>query len=203
MAYRTTPKIAARQAALRENLLNAALSLVAEGGFGALTIAATANRAGVATGTVYKYFASKGELCAEVFRLGTEKEVAQVQAAASLEGKTRVRLENAVGRFAERALQAPRLAYALIAEPADSLVDKERLNYRRAYAAIFEQLVSEGVENGEFAPQNPAISAAALVGIIAEALIGPLTWQEEQQAEDQGKLIAQLQAFCVRAVGAG
>jgi len=202
MAYRTTPKIAARQAALRENLLNAALSLVAEGGFSALTIAATASRAGVATGTVYKYFASKGELCAEVFRQGTEKEVAQVQAAASLEGSTGARLENAVKRFAERALQAPRLAYALIAEPADSLVDSERLNYRRAYAEIFEKLVSEGVERSEFAPQNPTISAAALVGIIAEALIGPLAQQDGNSPEDPELLITQLQAFCLRAVGA-
>ena len=36
--------------------------------------------------------------------------------------------------FARRALRNPRLAWALIAEPVDPLVDAERLAYRERYA---------------------------------------------------------------------
>ena len=49
-------------------------------GFQGPTIHELASRAGVATGTVYKYFSSKSELCAAVFRRATDIEVSKVRA---------------------------------------------------------------------------------------------------------------------------
>jgi AcrR family transcriptional regulator len=82
MAYRPTEKTLARKVQIRQRLLDAALGLVSGGGFGALTIVAVAAQAGIATGAVYKHFESKAQLCAEVFRIATEKEVAMVRATA-------------------------------------------------------------------------------------------------------------------------
>ncbi len=202
MAYRRTEKIAARQALLRQTLLKSALKLVAQDGFSALTIVALARTAGVATGTVYKYFDSKAQLCAEVFRMATEREVEQVRLQAEAEGAYAQRLLKTVETFAMRALRGRRLAYALIAEPVDPAVDTERLKYRQAYARIFEQLVADGITAGEFPPQQPAVSAAALVGVISEAMVGPLTWPEDGSAAllDSHQLIHAIQAFCLRAV---
>lgn len=203
MAYRHTEKTLARKAAVKEGLLVGALALVAEGGFGALTVAAAAQQAGMATGAVYKHFESKAALCAEVFRRATEKEVAMVRAAAVGHGTAPERLGHAVATFAERALRGRRLAYALIAEPVDPLVDVERLRFRHAYADIFQSLVEDGIRTGVFAAQTPSVSAAALVGVISEALVGPLSWQHDYQAPAaQAPLIAAIQSFCLRAVGA-
>lgn len=203
MAYRHTEKTLARKAAVKEGLLVGALAVVAEGGFGALTVAAAAQQAGMATGAVYKHFDSKAALCAEVFRRATEKEVAMVRAAAMTDGTPPVRLAQAVTIFAQRALRGRRLAYALIAEPVDPLVDEERLRFRHAYAEIFQSLVEDGVRTGAFAAQTPSVSAAALVGVIAEALVGPLSWQHDYQTPAaQAPLIAAIQSFCLRAVGA-
>ena len=203
MAYRHTEKTLARKAAVKEGLLVGALAVVAEGGFGALTVAAAAQQAGMATGAVYKHFESKAALCAEVFRRATEKEVAMVRCAAMTDGTPPVRLARAVATFAERALRGRRLAYALIAEPVDPLVDEERLRFRHAYAEIFQSLVQDGVRTGAFAAQTPSVSAAALVGVIAEALVGPLSWQHDYQTpEAQALLIAAIPSFCLRAVGA-
>ena len=203
MAYRHTEKTLARKAAVKEGLLVGALAVVAEGGFGALTVAAAAQQASMATGAVNKHFESKAALCAEVFRQATEKEVAMVRAAAMTDGTAPVRLAQAVATFAQRALRGRRLAYALIAEPVDPLVDEERLRFRHAYAEIFQSLVEDGVRTGAFAAQTPSVSAAALVGVIAEALVGPLSWQHDYQApEAQAPLIAAIQSFCLRAVGA-
>lgn len=47
---------------IREDIVRAATSLFAEVGWGATSIAAVAERAGVSTGNVYRYFASKEEL---------------------------------------------------------------------------------------------------------------------------------------------
>jgi AcrR family transcriptional regulator len=203
MAYRHTEKTLAHKAAVKEGLLAGAMALVAEGGFGALTVAAAAQQAGMATGAVYKHFESTAALCAEVFRRATEKEVAMVRMAATAVGSPPERLRQAISTFAGRALRGRRLAYALIAEPVDPLVDVERLRFRHAYAEIFQALVEDGVRAGAFAVQTPSVSAAALVGVIAEAMVGPLSWQHDYDTpEAQTPLIAAIQSFCLRAVGA-
>ena len=203
MAYRPTEKTLARKAEIRQKLLDAALALVSRGGFGALTMLAVAAEAGIATGAVYKHFESKAQLCAEVFRIATEREVAVVRVTALGMGSPSERLLHAVEAFALRALRNPRLAFALIAEPVDALVDAQRLLYRHAYANVFVELVAQGIASGEFADQTPSVSAAALVGVIAESMVGPLSWPTPDKPElAPDALIAAIQAFCLRAVSA-
>jgi AcrR family transcriptional regulator len=201
MPYRPTEKTQARKAAMRQRILDASLLMVSTGGFGALTINGVASEAGIASGAVYKHFESKAHLCAEVFRLATEKEVTVVRKHAWTDGPPATRLLNAIEAFAARAIRGRRLAYALIAEPVDVMVDAERLRYRRAYAEVFQKLVEDGIRTGDFPPQAAAISAAALVGVLSEALVGPLTWDERAEpAIEAAELIRSIQAFCLRAV---
>ncbi|WP_439134464.1 TetR/AcrR family transcriptional regulator [Pseudomaricurvus sp.] len=205
MAYRPTEKTEARRAAQYDLLLKTALSLVAREGFLGLTISAVAKEANVATGTLYKYFDSKAALCNAVFKLATEKEVDKVHRAAfpdPPETACRQRLINAMTTFAQRAIQAKRLAYALIAEPVDPQVDSERLVYRQAYADIYAELIKEGIKAKEFPQQNPEVSSAALVGVIAETLIAPLgrdKWHPLNEHDEQA-LINSIKQFCLRAV---
>lgn len=207
MPYRPTEKTEARKKAQYNLLLSTALTLVAKQGFQNLTIALLAEQAQVAIGTVYKYFDSKAELCAAVFRVATEKEVARVKSAAfpndsEVSGLTfELRLNNAIKIFSERALEGYRLAYALIAEPVDSIVQQERLKYRQAYGEIFEALIEEAIAAGEFCQQDSSISAAALVGTLAETLLGSIGRQiSESKKIDKQFLIQEIQGFCLRAV---
>jgi AcrR family transcriptional regulator len=203
MAYRPTAKTEARKAAQHQQLLEAAIHLVNHGGFAALTIQAVAQQAGIATGTVYKYFKDKASLSAEVFKRCTVKEVEQVRLATHDPAHTSIkeRLHHSIGVFAERAIQGRRLAYALIAEPVDALVDAERLIYRKAYADIWQELIEEGMASGECSPQIASVSAAALVGVVAESLVGPLAMAEDDRlALEKDKLIEAIQGFCWRAI---
>lgn len=52
----------------RENVLRAALELVAEHGFHGAPISSIANQAGVGMGTIYRYFANKDILITELFQ---------------------------------------------------------------------------------------------------------------------------------------
>jgi len=207
MAYRETEHTRAKKAHTRQRLLKAARDLVAEGGFAAATAAAVAKRSEVAAGSIYRHFPNKAELVAEVFRYATEHEVEMVYQATQTDSSCAERLQAGLTVFAQRALQGPRLAYALIAEPVDPRVEEERLKYRLAYAEIFEDLIREGMTAGEFVDQQPALSAAALVGMLSESLIGPLFIQREKTAindsdqPDHELLISQLNALCLRAVG--
>ncbi|WP_369601119.1 TetR/AcrR family transcriptional regulator [Hahella sp. SMD15-11] len=174
MAYRETERTRSRKERIRQSILDAARTLISEKGFRETSIADIAEKAGIATGSVYRYFTSKAELCAEVFRMASQREVDQVQAACTGPGTETDQLRAAIHCFARRALKGRRMAYALIAEPIDPLVDADRLHYRQKYADVFEDLILRGQASGRFHQVDAKVAAAALVGALAEALVGPL-----------------------------
>jgi len=189
VSYRPTVRTEARRLATRERIVRAATELVARGGYREAQVAEVARRAGIATGTVYRYFPSKAELAAEVFRAASQREVDAVAAAAAAHDDPREALAAAVETFARRALAGRRLAWALLAEPVDPAVEAERLAFRRAYAAIFADATHPD--------HDRELTAAAIVGAIAEALVGPLS--PTAGPHDEDALVAGLVAFCLRA----
>ncbi|HLR13310.1 MAG TPA: TetR/AcrR family transcriptional regulator [Burkholderiaceae bacterium] len=182
MAYRQTPAVQARLEDTRRRILKAARSLISEGGWQQAQVASVAAVAGIATGTVYRYFASKAELFAEVLSLVSQREVDVIKAISSSDGSAQARLHAAVATFVKRALRNPRLAYALIAEPCDPEIDAARLTYRAALSEAIRQIITHGQDNGEFHPDiQPDIAASVIVGGFMEGLIGPLSPLNHQQ----------------------
>jgi AcrR family transcriptional regulator len=188
----------------RERLLRAAQELIEDGGYGAASVIAIAERTGVAAGTLYRHFASKEELFVEVFRSVCDREVQAMQAAAegsSEDGPYIDRLETVLATFARRALRRPRLAWALIAEPVDPRVDAERLAYRERYAHMIADGLRQGIAAGELPDQNVELTAAALVGGCGEALVGPLSPLSGKKPPAE-QIVAALRTFVRRAAGA-
>lgn len=190
-----------RRAAGRDRILKAGLRLVRDGGFRELQITNVAAAAGIATGTVYLYFPSKSELCAEVFRLASRHEVAVLQEIAAADKPAGERLRGAVRAFVHRAFEGARLAYALIAEPVDPAVEAERIEARMAYRRVFARILADGVAAGEFAPQDVEIGAACLVGLLTESMVAPLA-EERGRAREPDRLAGAIAEFAMRAVGA-
>jgi AcrR family transcriptional regulator len=198
MPYRPTEKTEARRAATRERIVGAALDQLAEGGYASANVQAIALRAGIATGTVYRHFPSKSHLFAEVFRRASARELAVVEETAADDGRpARERIAAAAEAFARRALAEPARAYALLAEPVDPAVEAERLTFRRGYRDVFARTIAEGVATGELPPQDGQTVAAALVGALGEALVGPLSPGAHGGHE---ALIATLVQFCLNAI---
>ncbi len=187
----------------RQRLLKGAQELIEEGGYGAASVAAIADRVGVAAGTLYRHFPSKEQLFVELFRSVCSREERAMRAAAEqMDGAGAVpRLEEVLATFARRALRNPRLAWALIAEPVDPLVDAERLAYRERYTALVGESLRAGVAAGELPEQNVTLTAAALVGGCGEALVGPLSPLAAERPSGQ-EVVAALRIFVRRAVGA-
>lgn len=201
VAYRATERTEARKAAVRERILIAARELIARGGYAEARIAAVAERAGVATGTVYRHFPSKSELFAEVFRRASQREVDAMAQAAGNGGRSATeRLAAGVETFARRALRGRRLAFALIAEPVDPAVEAERLQFRRSYRDVIAGVLEDGIASGELARQDVDTAAAALVGAIGEALVGPVS--PTAATRDPEALVASLVEFCIRSTTA-
>ena len=198
MAYRRTAATQERLDAVREAILAAAAALVAEQGYAGCSVAAVADRAGVATGSVYQHVPGKGALLAEVFRRATAREVEAVGTALDTGGTAAERLTAGVRTFARRATRSPRQAWALLAEPVDPLVEAERLAFRRSYRELFAAVVADGVAAGELPPQDADVTAAAVVGAIAEGLVVPLRAGDVPPAT-----VDDLTAVVLRAAGAG
>ena len=62
----TSSSLTTSQAARRGRVIEAALTLGADGGYDAVQMRDVATTAGVALGTIYRYFSSKDHLLAEV-----------------------------------------------------------------------------------------------------------------------------------------
>ena len=196
--YRPTEKTEARRLATRERIVTAALERVARGGYASAGIQAVAADAGVAVGTVYRHFPSKGDLFAEVFRRASQRELDVVVEVSGPDGRPAAeRVAAAVEAFCRRALAGPVLAYALIAEPVDPAVESERLRFRIGYRDAFARVLEDGVRDGELRAHDSRTVAAALVGALAESLVGPLSTANGGSRE---ALVATLVQFCQEAL---
>lgn len=186
--------------ATRARLVASARQLLEEGGYAGASVQAVADRAGVSAGALYRHFSSKAELFVEVFRNAAQRDLAAVDEAAAAGGCVE-RLEAAVAAHATRALRWRRLAWALLYEPVDPLLDEERLVYRRKYCRHMAGLLRQAIAAGEIPEQDVELSAAGVVGAIAESLVGPLS-PVAGQVSAEADLVATLVRFCRRSVGA-
>lgn len=185
----------------RERLLCAAVELLEEGGYAAASVASISARAGVATGALYRHFPSKAELVAEVFRAVAERQLAGLYAASARPGTAVEKLDAVVRRFAADALENRRLAWALVYEPVDAVIDAERLARRHDYRRHLAELLRVAIEAGEIPGQDADLTAASLIGAISEALVSPLSPVRDESVTDED-VTAGLSAFCLRAIGA-
>src|SRR5581483_7403459 len=157
MAYRRTEKIERRLAARRDAILAAARAAAAEGGMAAVHIAPVAERAGIAAGTVYRYFPGKTELVAELAAAVSEQEIAAMGEAAAAAPGPLSALAAAIATFAARALAARRLAAALLTEPAEPEIDAARLAFRRALAVELAVRIRAAMAGKHFPEQDAEI----------------------------------------------
>jgi AcrR family transcriptional regulator len=191
---------AARRAAAREAILAAAHDLVAEGGYASAPVTAVAARAGVATGSIYRHFPSKSDLFTEVFRDAARREQAVIGAIARDAGRPYAeRLAACVEAFARRALAAPVLVRALMAEPVDPVVEAARLESKREWRDVFAALLQDGAAAGAWPPLDAPVAAAAIVGAMQETLAAAA---EADHPRGAGALVASLQSFVLNAVHA-
>ena len=199
MAYRRTAGVQARLDAQRDRIVAAATHQLAEHGYAGCSVVAVDAQAGVAAGTLYNHVSGKAQLVAEVFRAVVGREVDSVRAAvdAAVEPApvAAARITALVETFALRALKSPRLAYALLVEPVDPTVDELRLQFRLAFRDIAAGAIEAGVAAGEVPPQDATVVAAALVGAIGEALVGPLSGDPDPST------VPALVTFALRSIG--
>ena len=174
MPYRRTENVVRRLAERELSILNAATAIAGEGGMAAVQIAAVAKRAGIAAGTVYRYFPSKTDLIAELVAAVAGRELDAMNAAGAAAPGPMSALAACIASFAARALAERQLAWAVIGEPVDPAVDAMRLDFRQSLAAELEGRIVTAIKGRHLPDQDAQVAALALVGALMEGLLSPL-----------------------------
>jgi AcrR family transcriptional regulator len=201
MAYRRTERGSARLAARYEAIIAAARALASESGLRAVQIAPVAERAGVAAGTVYRYFPSKEDLVAAVLRHTADSEVTAIRAAAAAAPGVLSALAAALMAFGSAIVRRRRLAFAMLAE-APGGGEPRNLSFRRNVGGEFEALIRAAIAGGQLPEQPPAVMAAAVIGAMVESLAGPLA-PPLAGPDAEGAAVQRMTLFALRALGVG
>jgi AcrR family transcriptional regulator len=201
MAYRRTEKVTRRLAARHDAIIAAARELAAERGMAAVQIAPIARRAGIAAGTVYRYFPSKTDMVTALVTAVSEREIAAMRRAADSAPGPLSALAGAIATFAARALATRRLAWAVLAEPVDPDLAAVRIAYRRALATEIGSRLAAAIEARHLPEQDPALAAAAVMGALIEGLIGPLAPELPENAAKAHEAAQMVTLLALRALG--
>ncbi|WP_405711124.1 MULTISPECIES: TetR/AcrR family transcriptional regulator [unclassified Streptomyces] len=146
-------------------LLVAAVDAFAERGYHATTTRDIAGRAGMSPAALYIHYKTKEELLHRISRIGHDRALFVLEAAADSGGTAAERLAEAVRSFvrwhAERHTTARVVQYEL-----DALGEEHRteiVELRRRSDAVVRRIIGEGVQAGEFdVPDVPGTTLAVL-----------------------------------------
>lgn len=201
MPYRRTDSVTRRLAARHAAILKAAREIAAESGMEAVQIAPVAERAGIAAGTVYRYFASKTELVSALVTAVADGETAAIRRAAGAAPGPLSALVAAITTFAARTLRHRRLAWAVVAEPVEGDVETARLAYRRALTAEFQTRIATAIGTGHLPEQDARFAAPALVGVLLEGLLGPIAPEIVKDPRQLRYAVEAIALFALRGLG--
>lgn len=157
----TDPRVARSRRVIRR----AALTELAEAGYGGFTLESVATRAGVGRSTVYRHWTGKTELIADAL------ETLNVQPAdEALDGTARDRVETLLGHLAEVLAGSP-FADCLPALVHAAEQDETVREFLHGYSARRRQAltdtIAEGVATGEFPGSvDPDLASQALSGAL-------------------------------------
>lgn len=157
----------------REEIMRAALELIAEHGFHGAPMAMVAEKAGVGAGTIYRYFESKDALIAEIFGELEKKVVESLMQGYSLDQPLRERFIHLSTRiiryFMANAIQF-RFIEQYMNSPYGVTMRRERLLGKARDIDLFRHLLQEGIDRRELKDLPLALHFALAFGPILSLL---------------------------------
>ncbi|MFJ4187354.1 TetR/AcrR family transcriptional regulator [Kitasatospora sp. NPDC089509] len=189
-----------RDAARDRALLDATLAVLAESGYGGLTTAAVAARAGVSTATLYRRWSSKEDLVIAAAALHGEASY-EPPGTGTLAGDLRIVLRD---KAAAMTGEPGRVIRALIGEAAHNTALAEALVtafLRPLYGRVAE-VVRQAVDRGEIPPLDDAELVGEVVAgpVMTHFLLTPQLPEDVDEATAR-RIADRLLPFALRAAG--
>ena len=202
MSYKRSSLMQKRMEQNREAILQSARELIAQGGIKDAQIQAIAERAGVSSGLVYRYFDNKSQVLIEVLSEAIQHEVKILNHIAESDLSSKQKLDKAVTTFVKRAMNSPQLAYSLMFEPVDAELEHERFRSKQLIKQSIKEILAAGKINGEFGFEDLNTAALCVVGAMTFVVIEPLNPSRNVMFDQNYKdyFVKQIAEFCVNAV---
>jgi AcrR family transcriptional regulator len=153
-----------RRSAAREGILAAAHRQLGEGGCASASMSTVAARAGIATGSLYRHFPSRGDLLAAVVGDALRGEQALLDRAVTEAPDPAAALTAWIETLLARTRRAPRLAHALREEASEPAVEAVRHEARGRQEHRLGELLRAGSAAGAWPAGNSGLQATAIVG---------------------------------------
>jgi TetR/AcrR family fatty acid metabolism transcriptional regulator len=155
----------------RDAILRAAVEVFAERGYFGARMREVANRAGVADGTVYLYFEGKEDLLVSVLEENIHAFLVRARQDASEIDDPGKKLRRVVERHLESLENDRALARVFQIELRHSrrFLRQVARGHVSGYLQLLQEIVGQGIANGQFRPDVPAdVAARAIFGAVDE-----------------------------------
>ncbi|MCA9596966.1 MAG: TetR/AcrR family transcriptional regulator [Myxococcales bacterium] len=176
----------------RDALLDAALELFAERGFHGTAVPEVAERAGVAAGTLYRYFDSKEALVNALYQREKQAFVESLRRDFPAQAPPREQFSELWKRLVTFALERPQAALFMELHHHGSYLDATSRALEEAAFAPVIAFVQRGQEQQALKPVEPMLLISlvygAFTGMAKAALTGQLTLSPEALAIAEGCL---------------
>ena len=202
MSYKRSSLMQERMMQNRQSILQSARDLIAIGGFKEAQVQAIAEKSGVSSGLVYRYFENKNQIMIEVLSNAITHEIDILNTIAKSELGSVEKLHKAVKTFVKRALNSPQLSYSLMFEPIDAVLEHERFRSKQLIKESIKEILAEGKTNGDFVFEDLNTAALCVVGAMTFVVIEPLNPSRNVIFDEnyKGYFVKQIADFCVNAV---
>lgn len=202
MAYRTTPKMAARKAAKRQAFLDVATRLFGERGYHRTTVPEIVEESGTSTGSFYFYFDNKEDIFAAALRGVGQRLAATLNEAIAEAGDDPVEHMRSAVRATFRFLaDNPGEARILIVESSglSPMLAKVRQEIHDSHARSVESALRAVVgERGR--EEEPAVLARCWTGAVYEAVRWWLSVEADARLSPE-RMGEQVARFALRGAG--
>ncbi|MGE5591623.1 MAG: TetR/AcrR family transcriptional regulator [Bacillota bacterium] len=201
MAYQRTKKVEQRLAARELTILDAARQVFAEHGYHGSTMREIASRAGVATGTLYLYFANKEALYVALLERLTNLVLQSIVAARATRGDVLSKLEASISAAMEVFAENADLARIVLVQAAgaDPSFEERLAQVHRALAGFVRQDLEEAVAAGILPTLDCEVASLAWVGTFYEVV---MSWLRDGRPDPLPSSVPTLVAYNLRAIGA-
>ena len=147
-------------------------------GYARTSVSAIVREAGVAQGTFYLYFKSKERLLGSLRREVLMDYIGALKEGSAGDGPADARLLAGISAIHDRVQHHSDLVRVFRQAATGEESERQVLQGRRSLARPLAALIEEGITDGSFTVDDPALSAHFLISLLANLLYEALTYEE-------------------------
>lgn len=173
-----------------QQIIEAAVKVIAENGYHASQVSKIAKEAGVADGTIYLYFKNKEDVLVSVFEEKMGQFIDKIAKATSEQSDAESKLRVLINMHFSQLEENPDLAIVTQLELRQSnyTLRMQINNVLKAYLTVIDEVIAEGINNKQFRDDiNPALIRQMIFGTLDEVVTNWIMKDRKYKLGDQAE----------------